>query len=496
MASAQETRQLFLEQCRTKYSWASGATRGTPSAIQRHRRDLEVAFAEINGLMAAMHYQDQAEGSTAPAPSPSPLQASQEYNYPIQISDDLLEDMPGTYKPPAEPSITVDDQPMAPQWGAIRSLREESEFHHRRFQALARRLGDPIISELLDIYPDARSIRSKGTQLAKDVLEGFKPHKLSLVFAFTCFSYSISQHFYKKGHINKSDILADIRTWRDLIADPKERQAFNRLAPELWPETKEYLHFIEIPVNPERRNFHLSNFQPEILPQATGQTTIDRSGPLYISDQYPFGTMAPNPDPKDGLSFSHDIIDLMKISHEVYDFSALALSSGQSQYLQTADAVWSQPTSTNAPVPPIFPPEPPSKFDSPDWGGEGPQLANQPAEEVKLEETVMFLVVLAFLQDIGELLYILSGKSLASRRYKLYPAQQGDQEAFYRKAQEAFFKPCSQHRSSASPASRALVSVAEMFTQGGYLRSIAEIKHYLVGVAAVSPSIPLLFLLS
>jgi hypothetical protein len=95
------------------------------------------------------------------------------------------------------------------------------------------------------------------------------------------------------------------------------------------------------------------------------------------------------------------------------------------------------------------------------------------------------------LQEIGKLLDVFSGRTcLASRRHKLYMAQQGDQDAFYRSAMKSFFELHYQGSSSGTPAFMALLSVAETFTKGGYLRSIAEIEHYLVTIAAVSILLP------
>jgi hypothetical protein len=184
------------------------------------------------------------------------------------------------------------------------------------------------------------------------------------------------------------------------------------------------------------------------------------------------------------VPFNPDFIDMLHLSHDVFDFSTIDSSTIQSQYQQPADTSWSQPSEPNAralsPGPGVHVHIPPTNFDSPNGEKEKPHSDIQPSEDAKLEETIMFLVVLIFLRDIGEL------RSLTSKRYKLYPAQQEDQHAFHREAQNDFFEPCSRHRSSRLSAFRALVSVAEMFTRCGYLQSIAEIKQYLTGVAAVS----------
>ncbi|KAK0750990.1 hypothetical protein B0T18DRAFT_60058 [Schizothecium vesticola] len=186
MSSPRKTRQFLIDKCRTKYSLASGATRGTPSARDRHRDGLEIAFSEINGLMAGMHYQDQ---------------VSEEYPHPLEISDDDLHDRED-----------VGDQPMASQWAAIRSLTKETEYQYNRFLILASRSDDPIISDLLALYPNPKSIRTTGAQLFKDVLEGFRPQKLSHVFAFTFFSYAISKLLCKMDRFDRDDILRDLKT--------------------------------------------------------------------------------------------------------------------------------------------------------------------------------------------------------------------------------------------------------------------------------------------
>ncbi|KAH6617356.1 hypothetical protein F5144DRAFT_499202 [Chaetomium tenue] len=449
MSRAQKIRQRFQEKWR-KFSWASGATRGTPSAIERHRKHLEVTFSELNGLMAGMHYQDQTEGSTTPVASSSPTQTA--HNYPLEIFDDLLGHTPASDTvASSEPAIAVESEPMASQWAAIRSLRKETEFHHRRFQVLAGRLENPIISNLLETYPDARSIRNKGACIVKDVLEGFQPSKLSIVFAFTCFSYSISQLLYKKKAIDKSDILADIRAWRDLITDPNERQAFNHLAPELWPEAKEHLHFIDIPTHPTNGSSRWANHWPHFTPLAD---------PAECSaSQF----SRPHPNGQTTVGGTNDL----------------------HQFQQPPDTGWSQPSAPGDDISFEDQEVQPTELDHSSGGREGAESDIQPPEHATLENTIMFLVVLVFLRDLGEwYLYTLSGRSLAPKRHKLYQTEQGDQEAFRRKAQKAFFEPCSRHRSSSHSAFRALVSVAEMFTRNGYLQSIAEIKQYVISVAS------------
>jgi hypothetical protein len=315
MSSAPKTRQLLIDKCRSKYSWAAGVTRGTPSAIEWHQKDLETAFAEINGLMAGLRFQDEAESCTVEAASPSSLSQSplgsatpvslfNTPQYPTKILDESVEHLrEATVEHHAatcgKPIPDAEHQPMASQWAAIRSLREETAFHHERFQQLCQHLGDSTVSKLLETYPNAESVRNKGAQLVKDVLEGFRPRELSLVFAFASFAYAISQLLYKNGRIDRSEILADLSAWRNLISDPRERQTFDLIAQKLWPEAKDHLHFIPVATRAKdaQCSDHLSNpvrqagsAIPDFSSFSThGHDTGDHSSGLYPTEHFGFG---------------------------------------------------------------------------------------------------------------------------------------------------------------------------------------------------------------
>ena len=471
--------------------------------------------------MAGLHYQDKVESITLQVTSPSTHSQSSsdaghadssttpnsQYRYPAEISDEGSGHLPATaiYDPSVagERSIpAAGDQPMAPQWAAIRSLREETAFHHERFRKLCRDLGDPVISKLLETYPDAQSIRNKGAQVVKDVLDGFRPRELSLIFAFTSFAYAISQLLYKDGRIEKCEILGDLRAWRSLITDPTEGRVFERIAQGLWPESKEHLHFIDIPVAAQRREMNPlfpgipssgasigGSATPgfaDMLP-AHRQGVAEQNACLYPMDQFnltnldaaPYAdTHRPLLSPDIGSYTGH----LMNLSNEAFDYAAL-LATGPTGNLFPH----SPPGSGSGLVGCLNSPVPPNgaagasarRTDQPPSSEAGPK-------EMRLDETVMFLAVLVFLQDIAELVYTLSGRSLASRPQKLYKAEEKRQEALYRSVLEAFFMPRYARRDVTLPAFLALLSVAEKFIKSGLLRSVEDVKHYLVSVASVS----------
>ena len=478
--------------------------------------------------MAGLRYQDKVErcGTQAAASplSPDPLGVADEHadllgtrQYPTQILDEHLPGLSAATidshtaaaaaSAPASPAESMPDaehQPMATQWAALRNLRDVTTFQHKRFEQLCRDLGDPTISKLLEIFPNAQSIRNKGAQLVKDVLEGFRPRELSLVFAFVSFAYAISQLLHRNGRIDKSEILADLKVWRSLISDPRERQAFDLIAQGLWPEARDHLHFI--PVAAQQRVAQFPDLSPSRDVELTesviadflssledGQGATDQHIGLFGTDHFGFNNAASHIGQEDVLNPEITVTcagSLLKMSNGEFGFDRLQYAAGTSpnnEFFHQAPSRFglARPNSADYPGSPF------SRGGTPDvFGGGGDQL--QPimplSTELKLEDTGIFLVVLVFLLDIAELGFILSGRSLSSRRHKLYKAEERDQEGFYKFAREAFFKP--HHRQELQPpAFSALLYVAEKFTKGGLLRSIAEIEHYLVSVAAVSQAL-------
>lgn len=418
------------------------------------------------------------------------------HQYPTELA--LDEDATGGTTIPS-----TEYQPMASQWAAIRDLRSETAFHHERFRQLCQDLGDHTVSKLLEIYPDAQSIRNKGGQLVKDVLEGFRPRELSLVFAFTSFAYAISQLLYKTGRIDKSEILADLNAWRSLISDAGERRAFDLIAEKLWPEARDHLHFIPIPTGPRVAAVYNSDFLwnsvkladsavPDCLGfSADGQASGDQSTCLYPTNSFGLGNTFPYTGTANAVAT--DFVGghtnhIMNVSHEKFDFAALDSVSQASLFPELPGLDWTQSNRVN-------PDDQPPRIEVASAPGNGEQIRSiksVESKEVKLDDTGMFLVVIVFLQDIVDLVYILSGSSLSSRRHKLYKAEEREQDAFYKSAREALFTPLYEAYNAPnpkSPAFLALLSVAEKFTEDGFLRSIAEVRHYLVSVAAVSQAL-------
>ncbi|RYP08906.1 hypothetical protein DL764_001616 [Monosporascus ibericus] len=493
---------LLLDKFRQKYSWANGATRGTESSREQYHKDLKNAFAEIDGLMAGFKYLDEmgprprTEESSPPSPpddAPAPAaeahlqRNSQEYPREIDGLDaphdrrQVIDE--GRQRPVSE--VRPDRQPMAAQWTAIRNLREETEYHHRRFQTMPSLSDDPIIAQLRRDFRDAKSIRKTGIIIFRDVLDDYRPTKLKEIFAFASLSYAVSQVLFKTGRIDKFQILSGVKTWRDSISDDREKEAFNKLAYDLWPEAKDHLHFIPMQrTNPEDR----ISLPKEVNYGNPTTIFMDQGSNTTFDDHWPGQDISP--EEIDAIisssGFSDHIMGLTECTYQAFGFSRLQdIDTGRGCQPPATYAETSLPTTSAGysnsgcldPHPPMtnLPPVVQSPLES---------AQVQPDSEVaQLRGACVFLVILAFISENQELLHILSGRGLIAKPDKLYKAEREDQKMFYKSAQEQFFEPRRRSNPQPNRAFPALLSTAKIFTKEAYLRTIPEVKHYLLTVA-------------
>jgi hypothetical protein len=206
-----------------------------------------------------------------------------------------------------------------------------------------------------------------------------------------------------------------------------------------------------------------------------------------------FDSMSLDPHFKeDAIDPNLDILNyagsLMNRSNVTYDLAKLnQLSNGPPlQAPVFPDWIQAEPSNLNDAGPGGSHPLGGEPADVSSVGGESSRLI-VPTPGNELNDTRMFRVVFAFLKDVAQLVSLLSGSSLPSRRHKLYDSEEGEQEAFYKLAVELLFSPLYHCQNLKTPACLALLFVAETVTKSGLLRTIDEIKHYLSGVAPVGP---------
>ncbi|KAI8631752.1 hypothetical protein F5Y19DRAFT_402904 [Xylariaceae sp. FL1651] len=496
------TGQLLIDKIRDEYSWAKGTTRGTDSSQAQYQEALKNAFAEIDGLLAGfkymdeMHSADEGRGaSPAEQAPPEAIQAPEAVlpfkSWQAQAQAEAQAEDGDTHIPDTTSHLASERQPMAVQWAAIKSLRAETDYHHQRFLAIPATTDNPILSQLRESYKDGKSVRKAGIIIFRDVLDGYRPTRLRDIFAFASLSYSVSQLLFKSKRIEQSEILAGLEAWRRSLSDAKEREAFDILALHLWPESKEHLQYsaTQPPFRGQMSPGLWSGWGEVNESAATSKQNLevpsmpDWSSPLFDhhSANFDYGQDVHNL--ADSGIFGN-AINITNHTHDAFDFSIL--SSGiDTHHHQPYDGGQGGPSSQ------------PAEAES--WSLGCPPPFNQDTEQsdiqdshrgedLELRDSKVFLVVLAFLAEIQELLNILSGRGIVPRPDKLYKAEEEDQKRFYKTAQEIFFEPrCCDQQVPCRDFS-ALLAMARIFTEEAYLRTIPDVKHYLITVAvAVFP---------
>lgn len=166
--------------------------------------------------------------------------------------------------------------PRESQWATLRSLRMASTYHYKQFIKVTADSTSPDVRKLRKSYVTAKNMLDMGILTFRNVLYGQIPTTLVDIFAFASLSYVISKTLHSNGHIDESDILAGILDWRAAIVDESERSTFDEIARQLWPESKEIMHF-----HPIKR----SDLSPEIvgLGSKEGET---RFAPFSMAQEY------------------------------------------------------------------------------------------------------------------------------------------------------------------------------------------------------------------
>jgi len=485
---------FLLDKYRENSSWREGG-RNTETR-QYYRRDLEKGLEEIDGLIAGFQYLDTVSPNSPRLSSPdtslSQEPASQHTVVPVfrmasasecslEIDDADLQ-LPSqetdSYATAPSPPSIPEPQPMPSQWADLKSLRAEIEHTHQRFFELTKNSSNQVLCSLRKTFPTAKSVRKMGVIVYKDILNGFQPCQLQHVFAFTSLSYGMSRQLAKRGRLEKHEILSGLDVWSACISDPLQKEAFDSLSGSLWPETK--LHSRS---ESEQERGTMEAFGSSLSQDPLGNAGIDTSQSTLGNKSYEYhpyldSTQATLLDPLPNISC--DAMDLSHLSYEefafheipeLYDLNHQSLATGLNlpQDRINSEGDWGIETSVRE-----------------SGAAQLEEKKNGQDDALHLRDTGVFIAVLVFINHAKLLLRILSGKGLISRPQMRYDTEKENQRRFYESAQRKFFKPHSRCDACPSRAFVALLSVADVFAQAGYLRSIAEVKYYLITVAGVS----------
>ncbi|KAJ3529889.1 hypothetical protein NM208_g9558 [Fusarium decemcellulare] len=505
------------------------------------RADRQRALAEVDGLLAGLNYLEKEE---AHSPAEPRHQSAPGFDLPPSVdliglqfeSSGLPQDL--SFEPFDEiPNATQPDNDNVSgaerAWSGIRSLRQGIRDEYQRFNSLPLVSTSPGVSQLRDSYPDAETLGHMGILAYRDVLHGVLPETMAEIFAFASLSFVISTLLFRQGRIRNDQILAGLHHWGDCIFDGDDRRAFDALASAMWPQNAagsmvaaherktnsgnglpqpEVLEFLDLDPGPQpvTENAQLNHGNiTEFLQQAAefASTGLD-----LLSEPPAMGL----PGIDEISAREQEVLDILKLSHEEYNFSQLRHLGGhdaptvdpqrlQDQYVpppgmdprddarfctgpipgykdespcRPLDLPWLDPWFTN------------DTFDEPSSGLDEPngQLELRILDKAsdhptfKVRNTEMFLAVLAFVREDGDFFFALSGNGqtvICEKRGSGFAAQRSKREKILR---EEFFEPLKESMSE-NHKFLALLSAAEEFVILGNFGTQQEVRDFLFTVA-------------
>jgi hypothetical protein len=437
--------------------------------------------------MAGMKYLDKAEltspTSVVPSPGSTPDSDSDADVPDASSSTSPPQERVNAADPPPEPRPSFQKMPIlepphvAAQFAALRSLRDETERQFDRFRVISQNTENPILKKLYqETYRDVKTLRNRGLIYYRDLLE-HDPYPLKTLkqtFAFVSLSYAISRLLVRAGRMQHHDVLSGIGAWRHCIMDDGERDAFDILAANLWPEVG----------NAGQYQNSLQDIMTGSLPYLDASAT----GYQISTGELPFNPVDPVGDALLQEFQSEYSISLANYTREAFDF---ALLSDSNQYMgQSGDPgpsirVTQSSVAQDAHSDLYLPgPSQDSAASDQDSPGEG-----SGAEGVtRLTDTMVFKAVRIFFHECTELIQIFMGRGHISKPEAWYGGEQEEQKLFRKSAHEHFFRPRYQLQRFPCAEFTALLSVAQLFVKWGYLKDFDGIKHYLMLIAPVSQS--------
>ncbi|KAK7451367.1 hypothetical protein Landi51_04738 [Colletotrichum acutatum] len=356
-------------------------------------------------------------------------------------------------------------------WSSLRALRKGLKHQHDQLRSIAlEEKSSTRIQELISGYTSPKRMGEIGILAYRDVLDFVLPDTLPEVVAFTSVSYVISNLLLQRGRIAKTDVLCGLQRWGDCISDESDRSAFARLASKMWP--LEHLRTADDiekrSGQDDTQDFHYPrakrsrleddaprplNFQPFQSGAGQGSSSKEMRDVALLTSQGLEMLSEKNPTPAYDQQNSIYIRNLgdcvMNITDqtfEEYDFSQVHSlfgdmydpPGGPGQHNDTlfpsgldpksSDYYWAGlsldhiPSQTFSPMndPHIRQQSPPPAKDCPSVSTDDPAVKrnmiqfkcfNRDSDTAifRLRDTPMFLVVVAFAQDTGDVFYRLSG---------------------------------------------------------------------------------------
>ncbi|KAK2699844.1 hypothetical protein QWA68_000732 [Fusarium oxysporum] len=485
---------------------------------------IDEALAEVDGLFAGLIYLD----ATDP---PLPQRISKNcFRNSLAVKLDVIcnacEIRPETDILNA-PSSTIHESILAREaaWSSIRTVRDGMQILWDHFVDISRVLNTSTIDNLRNSYHDAQGICYEGVFAFRYTVVGPKPDDLVRIFAFCSLSYVITRLFCARKRAKQSDIPAGIRSWRDAIKEEDERQAFDALAAQMWPEAQNHVHFQDLdPGQPLARSTSTHGHSGSASPVSSSHYKSSMPPfPADFSIMPPFDCDQQAQQPSNKGSMGHSFVPLQDtcLGNEQVNNGTTNTSTAFSQNPQSFtdpinDSCYFPVPSTQLPVPNNEP-----YADSWAWSDSGSMLSlnfdmmepldfaalgdptSQSADYTNLmtdptqglsdralletttrvsalEMTSTFMVVREYIRDNCNFWHRLAGSGLVSKDHRSRLSWWHKTPARMEcKQTSSYIQQLLAVEHTRNTESRGIVAVAETFIKWGFLQSIEDIKLYM-----------------
>ncbi|CZR36053.1 uncharacterized protein FPRO_03687 [Fusarium proliferatum ET1] len=203
---------------------------------------IDEALVEVDGLFAGLIYLDATDPPLLKRTSKDWFQNSLAAK--LDVICNACETRPETDTSSAS-SSTNHEGILARNaaWSSIRTVRDGMQILWDHFVDVSRVLNTPTIDSLRKSYHDAQGLCYEGVFTFRHTALDQRHDDLVAIFAFCSLSYVIARLSCARNRANQIDIAAGLRSWRDAIKEEDERQAFDALAVQMWPEAINTVHF-------------------------------------------------------------------------------------------------------------------------------------------------------------------------------------------------------------------------------------------------------------
>ncbi|KAF5572382.1 hypothetical protein FPANT_13120 [Fusarium pseudoanthophilum] len=472
-------------------------------------RMMNDALVEVDGLFAGLIYLDATDPPllkrTSKNRSQNSLAAKLDFIY------NTSETRSECDKSNA-PSSTIDEGVLARDaaWSSIRTIRGGIQILWDHFVDVSRALNTPTIDSLRKSYDGAQGLCYEGVFAFRHTVVGQRHDDLVAIFAFCSLSYVIAQLLCSRKRAKQSDIPAGLRSWRDAIKEEDERQAFDALAVQMWPEAINTIHFQPLARSASTHGHSGSASPVSSIPY---QSAIPPLAPDFSSAQ-----------PFDGGQQGQELSNIMGKGFIPLQYAWQDNEQVNNGVANTSAAVSQYTPSLTDLLNDAFPLHAPSNEPYPDyraWSDSGSILSQtfdmtEPrnwtafrdptgqsagynkvitdyAQELShtalpgitscanaLKETPTFMVVREYIRDNCNFWHRLAGSGIVSKDHKSRRLWQNKTPAWMEcKQTSAYIQKLRAVEHTREPELPGIVAVAEAYIRWGFLQSVEDTKLYM-----------------